>query len=230
MNLQVCVPYQKCVYSCPMCIAKGHKHNYEFENLYDEWQGKYEENLRQIFRDYFINDIVITGECEPTQNMKFVKNIISVSERNGKSTELQTHNYNLNVKDLKGLNVLSYSITNSKAYLKSHSFPKIKGINRLVILLTKDFEFLNKENFDAMGYNQITFKVLQHGEDEAVNKWIDENKLQDLSKIYEIIEHYNGSKVSVRIDTSCMNSKGRYYVFRSDGKLYENWEAKEPIN
>lgn len=32
-NLQVCLPYQPCVYRCPMCVARGHKHEYKFENL-----------------------------------------------------------------------------------------------------------------------------------------------------------------------------------------------------
>ena len=34
MNLQVSVPHQKCVYSCPMCVARSHKNEGIFENLY----------------------------------------------------------------------------------------------------------------------------------------------------------------------------------------------------
>ena len=44
INLQVVMPYQKCVYNCPFCCARGKKHNYQFDNLYKtnykEWQQK----------------------------------------------------------------------------------------------------------------------------------------------------------------------------------------------
>lgn len=228
MNLQVCAPYEKCVFNCPMCVAKGHKHNYKFKNLYQDNPDKYLVSLLRTTEEQDIGNIVITGECDPTQNMRFVKDIIAFGQENHIITELQTHNYNVNVGELFGLDVLSYSITNVKGYLRAHKFGKINGINRLVILLTKEFDFLNKDNFNPMGFKQITFKTLQHGEDEQINKWIDENKLQDLSKIYEIVDHYNGTDTSVRIDTSCQTAKGRYFVFRSDGQLYESWEAQNP--
>ncbi len=229
MNLQVCVPYEKCVFNCPMCVAKGHEHNYKFENVYANDKALYVERLIEVIVNEQIDNIIITGECDPTQNMRFVKEMIAFGKLYKTPTELQTHNYHINTQELCGLNVLSYSITNVKAYLKSHRFAKINGTNRLVILLTKEFSFLNKDNFDNMGFDQITFKTLQHGEDESINKWIDENKLEDLSNIYEIVDHYNGTDISVRIDTSCQTAKGRYYVFRSDGKLYESWEADKPI-
>lgn len=228
MNLQICVPYQKCVYNCPMCIARNHKHNYEFDNLYETNRAEYLFALAKAVKE--ADDIVITGECDPSQDMSFVRNIMQTILSNKKpeaKVEMQTHNYHIYIENL-NLDVLAYSITNSKAYLKSYRFPKYAPINRIVILLTKEFEFLNKDNFDAMGFDQVTFKTLQYSEDENINKWIDENRLKDLSNIYEIVEHYNGSNVSVRLDTSCM-AKGRYLVFRSDGLLYETWEAKNPI-
>ena len=30
-------------------------------------------------------------------------------------------------------------------------------------------------------------------------------------------------------DVDCMNTEGRYEIFRSDGKVYATWEAKESI-
>lgn len=229
MNLQICVPYQKCVFNCPMCVAKGHKHNYDFKNLYIEDKEEYGNKLRYINNNSeCFENVIITGECDPTQNMGFVKYVINQLKYDDDiKIELQTHNYNVNVNELDGLDVLSYSITDSKAYLRSYKFPRLKDkINRIVILLTKEFEFLNKNNFDPMGFDQVTFKTLQHGEDEEINKWIDTNKLEDLSNIYEIINEYNGTNTSVRIDTSCQNAKGRYKILRSDGNLYSSWEEK----
>ncbi len=235
MNLQVCVPYERCVYNCPMCVAKGHKHHYEFKNLYVEDKEEYGNKLRYINdynREYFEN-VIITGECDPTQNMGFVKYIIGMLKlwhKDELKIELQTHNYNVNVSELDDLDVLSYSITDSKAYLRSYKFPRLKDkTNRIVILLTKEFAFLNKNNFEPMGFDQVTFKTLQYGEDKEINKWIDENKLEDLSNIYDIVNKYNGTDISIRIDTSCQNAKGRYKILRSDGKLYENWESKESL-
>ena len=68
MNLQVCVPYEKCVFNCPMCVAKGHEHNYDFKNIYREDKEFYKTQLSKIVQ--FYKDFIITGECEPTQNMK----------------------------------------------------------------------------------------------------------------------------------------------------------------
>lgn len=231
MNIQVCCPYQKCVFNCPMCIAKGHKHNYRFPDI-THLQEYYDE-LNRIVVEEFDCDVVITGECDPSQNMRWVKRLLKNLEGiffRG-NIELQTRNYSLNLDDLFGLNVLSYSIVYLKDYLRCHSFPKLKknAINRIVILLTKEFEFLNKDIFDPMGYDQVTFKTLQYGEDDEINKWIDNNKMSEdgLNKIKEIVEKYNGSKeCSVRLDTSCQDATNRYYIYRCDGKLYTNWNAK----
>ena len=102
--------------------------------------------------------------------------------------------------------------------------------NRLVILLTKEFDFLNAKNFSPMGFEQITFKVLQMTESEKTNKWIEANAMTDLTNIYAIVDKFNGNKkVSVRLDASCQDSHGRYEIFRADGNLYGRWEDKEPI-
>lgn len=36
MNLQVCAPHQECVYNCPFCVARGHKHKYQFKDIYND--------------------------------------------------------------------------------------------------------------------------------------------------------------------------------------------------
>lgn len=225
MNLQICLPYEKCVYQCPMCVARGKKHNYEFKDLYTEDVNEYLRILELVIRNY--ENCIITGECDPSQNMRFVKSVLGLkNEITNLKFELQTRNYNISVNELRDLDILSYSIIYLKDYLKSYSFPKIKNINRLVILLSNEFEFLTNDNFHPMGYNQITFKTLQYGDDPKINKWIDKNNLKDLTNIYEIVEKYNGTDISIRIDTSCQIAKGRYHIFRSDGKLYNTWEEK----
>jgi hypothetical protein len=94
----------------------------------------------------------------------------------------------------------------------------------LVILLTKEFDFLNTDNFDSMGFNEITFKVLQKGISLNQRLYVDNNKMESLDNIYGIIDRYNGTDVSIRIDNNCQDSHGRYKIFREDGILYNTWE------
>ena len=81
-----------------------------------------------------------------------------------------------------------------------------------------------------MGFDQVTFKTLQYGEDGVVNRWIFEHKMDDehLKNIQAIVDKFNSNgSVSVRLDTSCQTAEGRYEIFRCDGKIYPSWEATE---
>ena len=222
MNLQVCVPYQKCPFKCPMCIASGRP---IYENGYKNNYEDYMHNLIMAIGRYDTQDIVLTGNTEPTLDRTWMTTISRVIKNIYPNIpiELQTKNYNLKGFNLSNIDVLSYSITNSKEYLKAWNFRKIKRTNRLVILLTKEFDFLTADNFNAFGFEQITFKVLQYGADKVTNKWVDKNKLEDLTNIYNIVSRFNGSDTSVRIDTNCQNSVNRYKVFREDGITYKEW-------
>lgn len=98
----------------------------------------------------------------------------------------------------------------------------------MVILLTEEFEFLNVNNFNTMGFDQITFKTLQYGEDDEVNKWIYNNKISEEgeTRIREIVNKFNtNSSCSVRLDTSCQTAADRYHIFRCDGNLYDSWKS-----
>lgn len=223
MNLQVCVPYEKCPFQCPTCIASGRE---QFENLFNEDERAYIYALQKTQSDIYDN-YIITGATEPTLNRHWLSTVLAYLSDS--TTELQTRNYNLHNYNLKYLDVLAYSITDVKGYLSSWQFRKIDGTNRLVILLTKDFEFLTAENFNTMGFDQITFKVLQYSADEQVNKYIEQNKMTDLTNIYKIVERFNGSSVSVRLDSNCQDSHGRYHIFREDGNIYDSWESTSPI-
>ena len=223
MNLQICVPYQKCKYNCPMCVAKGHTHQYKFYDMYHSNKFLYLWGLK-LFQSQVSGNFIITGECDPTQDMEFVTTV--AKHLNDKSrVEIQTKNYNIDIDLIKDyIGTLAYSITNFKEYVNARKLKKIPGINRLVILLTKEFDCLNVENFKDFGFDQITFKVLQYGEDPKVNEWIDKNRLENLDNIYEIVRVYANKKCSVRVDLSCQNAEGRYLILRSDGRIYHSWE------
>jgi hypothetical protein len=72
MNLQVCAPHQECVYNCPFCVARGHKHKYHFKDIYkDGLTQDYFNALKRTIKTCNIDTVIITGECDPTQNMRW---------------------------------------------------------------------------------------------------------------------------------------------------------------
>lgn len=236
MNIQISAPYQPCVYHCPFCVARGHKHEYKFDNLY----GRDEEAYIRALRDFIIeytkkNDesptVIITGECDPSQDMRWATKVANECSDLWCKVEFQTHNLSLKERDLpRSIKVLSYSITNPREYLSAWRYTKPTWCtNRMVMILRDGFEFLNKDNFSPMGFDQVTFKALNEGEDDKINAWIANHRPGNIDNFYEIMESRNGSTLSVRVDTTCQHAEGRYYVFRSDGKVYESWEAAEPI-
>jgi wyosine [tRNA(Phe)-imidazoG37] synthetase (radical SAM superfamily) len=232
MNLQICAPYEPCVYNCPFCIARTHpQHNHQFDNLWVRDHDLYYNRLAKALDVCDPDCVVITGECDPTQNLAWVYDVIRIVRQNSTAAiELQTHNLSLDKRTCPGdIDVLAYSITNAREYLSSwrcykHPFAK----NRAVLILTKELDFLNKDNFSTMGFDQITFKALNQTENEPINKWIEKNNIADINNFYEIMNSRNGSSVSIRVDTNCQQAAGRYYVFRSDGLVYNSWETNEP--
>lgn len=66
MNLQVCAPHQECVYNCPFCVAHGHKHKYQFKDIYNDGLNQdYFNALKRTIKTCNIDTIIITGECDP---------------------------------------------------------------------------------------------------------------------------------------------------------------------
>lgn len=236
-NLQICLPYQSCAFCCKMCVARGHKHYYRFMNLYAEDPQNYKEKLISVIcaAKPKIDNLIITGECDPTQNAQFVRDVISWVN-NRYPVEITTHNQHFD-RILGGIHVdtISLSVTNVKEYLSAwhcSKSPEMADNYRLVILLTKEFNFLNAGNFSPMGFNQITFKILQYGEDEQTNKWIEANRMDEahLDQIREIVQQFNtDGRYSVRLDTNCQEANGRYKIFRSDGKVYPSWESAKAM-
>ena len=225
MNLQISVPYQKCVYSCPMCVAKAHRNEGTFENLYKTNKTEWYNKLNQTIYNGDYNSIVLTGECDPTQDMAYCEDVISVIDDHNPTptVEFTTHNQKA-VRTLlasywgKKVDVVTLSVTNVREYLNAWRFPErnafFSPIYRMVILLTKEFEFLNVNNFNTMGFDQITFKTLQHGEDASVNAWIDNNKMSEegLVEIRKIVDKYNSHEGEINV----------YYYLGIDDGISDN--------
>ena len=120
MNLQVCAPHQECVYNCPFCVARGHKHKYHFKDIYkDGLNQDYFNALKRTIKTCNIDTVIITGECDPTQNMRWARKVAEVAKSCGVKTEIQTHNLSMKMEQLDFVDVVSYSITNAREYLSS---------------------------------------------------------------------------------------------------------------
>ena len=168
MNLQLCSPYKKCPFNCPMCIAATD--DGEVNNVFNLFEAEPFEYMKKVLEATINKDaVVITGDTEPTLFPEWISKmlkLLSLVDYNGK-IELQTKNYNLGyflhdwAND--GLTTVAYSATCPKdidriiEMMKTHSsYCK----TRLVVLLTRenvDHLFHKIVARDFKQFNEITF-------------------------------------------------------------------------
>ena len=228
-SLQVVTPSEPCIYHCPFCISKTHRHFNQFPNLYQENFEKWKNALEQVLEHTSdLKTVVITGTNEPMQTPKCVKDILDIvrTKRKDVTVEIQTRHYLPNHL-YKEIDIVAYSIS---------SFSLLDKIlvggkkNRYVIILTDSFSHKSLQEIlekvpDTV--SQVTFKILQ-GSIEGntmIDKWIRLHKVDDetVYKLKEDISNYRGPK-SIFFDECCMDSKDRYEIFRCDGKIYKDWD------
>lgn len=229
-SLQIVTPHMKCIFNCPFCIAKGHKHDNGFVNNYKLNFDLWKNNLIKVIND---NDdlkyVVITGTNEPMQSKECVSDIIDIV-RNTKrdiQIELQTHYYKQN--DIYNkLDVVAYSIANIKLLDKIKPMGKTK---RYVIIMTDSFNGYNLDKILKLipdSVSQVTFKRLidSNGVNKEIDDYILNRKIDDvtLSILKKDIDNYNGNK-SIKLDMNCMDADNRYKIFREDGYVYDDWES-----
>lgn len=244
LNLQLCMPNEKCIFNCAYCISKGKKHNYEFADLFTAAPTIYEKRLRNAYRMRQYKSITLTGEADPTQNFDFIKRTLNIlldeKTKMGLDTtiEIQTKNTKASLIAFP-FSVVAYSIDNIKSFEQVFEIKQMyyvidnPTIIRPVIILTNTW---TKEQLETVlrrskFFKQVTFKVLQHGESQKVNDWIDNNRFEHNDWLAAKIEEAKETNkfTSFFFDVDCMNTEGRYEIFRSDGKVYATWEAKESI-
>lgn len=235
MNLQLCSPYKKCPFNCPMCIAAtddGEVNN--VFNLFEAEPFEYMKRVIEAVRDK--ETVVITGDTEPTLFPQWISKmlkLLSLMDYEGK-IELQTKNYNLGyyLPDwaADGLTTVAYSATCVKDI--DRVFEMIKSYvggcrTRLVVLLTEenvDYLFHKVNIRDFKQFSEITFKVLQSPNCEEANKVVHNIKYYDENKLSLILETLREhTNCSVRVDTNCMEAEGRYEILRINGETYKTW-------
>ena len=230
-SLQIVTPHRPCIYNCEFCIAKAHKHDNEFKDVYHTDFNLWKEGLTQVLlENEDLKYVVITGTNEPMQSPECVRDIIQLVRqyRSDINIEIQTRWYQQN-ELYNDLDAVCYSISN-KFYLYQQPIKPMGKISRYVFILTDSFNGMTLKDFiDVIPKNvtQLTFKVLQNSlsKDTPVDKWIDEHRLDNatLDKLEQDINAYNGD-LSIRLDKDCMVADNRYKVFREDGMVYEDWD------
>lgn len=231
-SLQVVTPHMECIFNCPFCIARGHKHNNHFVNNYHDNFNLWKDNLIKVIHD---NDdlkyVVITGTNEPMQSRECVKDIIDTVRGANKDIqiEIQTRYYQSDELYNK-LDVVAYSISNVNLLNKIKPLGKII---RYVIIMTDSFNDYSLNDILKLipkEVNQVTFKKLidSHGVNKKVDEYISKHHILDetLDRLGKDISSYKGN-LSIRLDMECMKCDGRYKIFREDGRVYDDWDSEE---
>ena len=124
-SLSVCVPTPKCINNCAFCVSKMKENDYtnqieKNKRFRDLYRKDYIKRL-QFARDNGCNTVILTGDGEPLQNLRFLDDF---SEWNERLTtpfhwiELQTSGILLNDEMLRhlrntvGVNTISLSLSN----------------------------------------------------------------------------------------------------------------------
>lgn len=223
MNLQLCIPYQKCPFGCPMCIASNPK---KYDNLFASNAVAYLNDLKAAMLCQKYKDIILTGDTDPTLDPEWLRRVAHflADFKYKVGVEIQTHNYFW--KGMDGIAVNAFSITTPKDAARIPSIHTTSGLNRLVVLGTKELlrHFLEND-VDLSEFQQLTLKALQHTASKVstVDEYIDSVSCEE-TLLRQAAAKFEKLGLQVKIDLNCQDAEGRYSIFREDGQLYHSWE------
>lgn len=167
--------------------------------------------------------IVITGQKDPTQQKELVDKIIKIAKEQNicSKIELQTKDIDYYIDDI----LMCYSLSTHREFnkLKDKGYKKY----RAVFIVSDKLKF---DNLDLSNVYQATFKQMQYSEDEKTNEYITKHRLSNVEIVLEVEKLKSKfPNCSIRYDLDCQKADSRYHILRSDGRLYSNWEAFDPI-
>ncbi len=93
-SLSIVVPGKKCINNCKFCVSRTHEDITYPDRISEEFsvfEGKYVKALRYA-RDLGCTTLMLTGECEPQQNLTFLKKFFNnlLPENLFNNIEIQT--------------------------------------------------------------------------------------------------------------------------------------------
>jgi hypothetical protein len=227
MNLQITVPYETCPFKCPFCIANNPKVVSIFPNEYDLHYQEYMNNLSNALLENEIKTVIITGDTEPTLNMAWIWEVTRLIKQEFPEIKIEVQTRNYNEKALHKLNslpidVIALSVFQNQQVEQIRSIRLYGTVKRLVVVVNKDFN----TDISYEGFNQVTFKQIQCGENEEINAWIRPRMVE--FKLNENVMAEN-PQIGFMYDENCMDNKNRYLIFREDGQTYDSWTSTKAI-
>lgn len=226
MNLQIVLPYEKCIYSCPFCISNGH-----IKNIRPIDKEAFFDNLLIVLKNFKIKDIVITGEFDPSQKPDLVDDLILFlrkRKRYYRNIEITTRNLNYVPEVVP--DVMNYSLLSMRE-LEKMVIPDDKQYLVRGTLICSNISYYHLIKKEVKKLDQFTYKFLQMTSSEKVNNWIIKRDVKDKRKIDYAAKRLKkyAPKLSIWVDRNCQSAEGRYLIYRADGKLYSNWETTVPF-
>jgi hypothetical protein len=156
-SLSVSVPGKRCINDCAFCVAKMHYDDYsnmmrEKKAFYALYQKDYLQRL-EFARDNGCNTVMLTGNCEPQQNMNFLEmfgTINNMLERPFRWIEMQTTGVLLNeiylrfLRDHVRVSTISLSCSSFDSGMNAH-YNGTKNVHKVNIqelcALIKKYDF-----------------------------------------------------------------------------------------
>ena len=110
-SLSIVVPGRKCINNCEFCVSRTHS-DIKYKN--SSQFGQYERSLLYA-KDLGCTTLMLTGECEPQQNMPFVENFLMNHLTLFHNIEIQTTGRGLDAQSISklammGVNTFSISM------------------------------------------------------------------------------------------------------------------------
>lgn len=226
MNLQINSPYKPCPYQCPYCCARYESdtlfQDSETTSLYFTDKPEYMQRLRDVLSSMEFDTIVITGSTEPTLFPDWMNDVLDELEL-GCYRNIEVATRNTDYAGRPPIQVISYSF---------HKVPKHicwswAQITRAVFILHDGISIDDIIRYHQIACGQTTVKNLATNSygNPAVNDWVAQHRVTlsdgDIKRLTD---------AGIRYDHDCNNSANRYVIFRADGKLYDSWQAKEPMD
>lgn len=233
-SLSIVVPSKSCINKCEFCVARMIDDTKDYKNQMDENLPFYDLYLKDYLkrleyaRDNGVNTVMLTGNCEPQQNRKFLTHFgmfMMMMDKPFRNIEMQTtgvlldKNYLRFLRNHVGVNTISLSISSfdleenqkiigapQKIYIQQLC-EDIKNYDfnlRLSLNLNKSFDMYSAEKIFGIAKtnylaDQITFRVLYTGVDDTPqSKWIMENS-HDPNRLAEIRQYIKDHGVGLEV-------------------------------
>lgn len=209
-------PFMNCPFNCPFCCARGNSTNNNIELTKDYWT-----NLVDSIENSYYENIMITGDTEPTLFPEWIKKVVDITNDYDLISELRTHNYIYNPTDVY-FDQVWYSITEAKdlqrlSDLYAHGRNFADEVN-FALLINKDFkieDIIRARISVPESKFTIRYLIDTCGSD-AVSQWVQFNRIVFNHNIERLLELY---RIRIKRDY-----ESEYDIIRQDGIVYHEWQ------